>query len=173
MHHRQPLTRTFGAAVALTIATVGAGTGLASADGHNEHGHTPKAHHYHLVDHPFGRISLPVTEFTLTGHGFSNLEGRTHSVFVHDASGVETVAVSSDDGDSIRSVIGASLPTTDVVCPAGAYPARSIDTIVGGTGRFANATGSTIDTACNAFSDITPDGVTLTGTVDVVGTIIF
>jgi hypothetical protein len=172
MHHRQPLTRTLVAAVALTIATVGAGTGLASADGHNEHGHTPRAHHYHFVDHATGRISLPVTEYTLIGHGFSNLQGRTHSVFIHSASG-DSVTVSSEDGDSIRMVIGAPLPTTDVVCPVGEYPARSDGTIVGGTGRFAGATGTFVVTACNAFSDFAPDGVTLNSTADAVGTIVF
>jgi hypothetical protein len=174
MYNRQHLTRTLVAAAALTVATIGAWGGPASADGHRgpNEGHAPRAHRYHLVDHATGRIGLPVTEFTLTGHGFSNLQGRTSSVFIHNASG-ESVTVSSEDGDSVHMMIGASLLTTDVICPVGAFPARSINTIVGGTGRFANATGSAISTACNSFSDVTPDGVTLNGIVDVVGTIIF
>ena len=172
MHNRQHHTRTLVAAVALTVATVVAGSGLASADGHHEHGHTPTPHHYHFVDHATGRISLPVTEYTLIGHGFSNLQGRTSSVFVHNANG-DSVTVSSEDGNSIRMLIGAPLPTTDVVCPAGVYPARSSGTIVGGTGRFADATGTFVVTACNAFSDFAPDGVTLNSTADAVGTIIF
>ena len=174
MNNRQHRTRILVAAVALTVATIGAGGGHASADDHApEHGHTPRAHHYHLVDHATGRIGLPVTEFTLTGHGFSNLQGRTSSVFVHNASG-ESVTVSSDDGDSVRMVIGASLPTTDVVCPAGCLPGPQhqhhrrrhrplcqCDRLDRGQRR---ATPSAI---------VTPDGVTLNGTADVVGTIIF